>query len=95
MNMTVLELGGFFRLPEEFSGGLADAFRLLADYYEQSPDKRVVIPGGTIGPYDRTKQWNGFVDLVNNSEKRLLMRMGIWRFDDFEWEEANHGPATK
>ena len=33
--MRVLQLHTSFQLPDDFSGGLADAIRLMADYHEE------------------------------------------------------------
>lgn len=38
--MKIIEFGPtLFRLPDDFAGGVSEALRLLADYYESSPSQ--------------------------------------------------------
>lgn len=54
--MLIFIIGpGSFQLPDNFTGGLSDALRLVADYHEEQVAKRKaegrkLEPGGEISP---------------------------------------------
>jgi len=60
--MKILEIGPvLFKLPDDFSGGLSDALRLLADYHElpKTERKRLSRPSKRGTP-DRPKEYQAF-----------------------------------
>lgn len=81
--MKVLEIGPiFFKLPEGFTGSLADAIRVLADYHEsvKTEDREHCAPEEQPDPYEveRKKRWSGFLLAVKRG-KRVHGRMSVSR----------------
>lgn len=83
--MKVLTFGVlYFKLPDDFDGGLSDALRAFADYHDKVTD----LPGQEIGepqdpPADLTapeheqKVWERFWDMIHNEDRRVTGSAGL------------------
>ena len=71
--MRVLEVDGFFRLPDDWEGTFADALRLLADYHEgPGKERRELRPPKTT----RDDAWDKFLASTKESF-RVYMGIGL------------------
>ena len=62
--LTVLAFEGYFKLPNNFNGGLSDALRLMADYHDavKGTDKQDI--GGIIDKNNKPDLWGDFITAV-------------------------------
>ena len=73
--MKVLAIDSlFFKLPEDFEGGLSDALRSLADYHEQPAtaerQRREKAPDDALSWREfRTKLWKMFLEAVSEGNR--------------------------
>jgi|SRR5208283_2799184 len=81
--MKVLELSGFFRLPDDFYGTVSDAIRLLADYHESDgPSNPTRKCSHEDAPRTRKNAWEEFWKYaVTRNDGKVVMDIGISRFD--------------
>lgn len=75
--MKVLGLRGYFKLPNDFDGGLSDALRLLADYHDRpETKKRKEVSDGNADDY-----WAEFLNDIKNGN-RVTMGISISELKD-------------
>ncbi len=76
-NMKALGLRGYFKLPDDFNSGLADALRLLADYHEskEAKDKK------QVSDVDPENYWAEFLKDIKTGN-RVTMSISISELKD-------------
>lgn len=89
-NLKVLSIQNlFFKLPDDFDGGLVEALRILADYHEgilkfksELPieDRRRCVMEENIKEYDYDKVWYFFLEGLEN-QKMLASTLAISEYD--------------
>jgi hypothetical protein len=73
--MKVLNIDGlFFKLPDDFKGGLGDALRAMADYHDQpaTAERQRREKGfgeGTSHEEARSKMWALFLEAISNGDR--------------------------
>ena len=70
-NLKVLTVENFyFKLPDDFNGGLSDAIRLYADYHDEvkNTDKHEIDDNDEL-PKDSISMWYHFLDSIENGQK--------------------------
>lgn len=73
----------YFRLPDDFSGSISDALRLVADYHERSTipiSKQIPMPLDTPLSGAFAVMFDEFLDAAHDG-KRLVGMMQISDFD--------------
>lgn len=82
-NLKVLSIENlFFKLPDDFNGGLSEALRLLADYHDQvkDSDKHTVEDKKYI---DYDTAWYNFLKNLED-DKNMIGYLSISRFEGDE-----------
>ena len=74
--MRVLEVNGFFRLPDGWSGTFSDALRVLAEYHEGDDRKDTELTGNGDTERDRTSKWDSFLESIAEGF-RVDMAVGL------------------
>ena len=75
MKMKVLVIDAlFFRLPDDFEGGLSDALRAMADYHDDpvtlaGQEREVESDKGEPWRKMRDKMWYEFMDTVEGGQR--------------------------
>lgn len=100
--MKVLSFGVlYFKLPDDFEGGLSDALRAFADYHDQmigTPQQK--IGASQDPPADRTasehesKVWYEFWDLVQDGDTRVYGTAGLSQYPGKAHLDLNTGEPT-
>lgn len=70
-NLKVLFIKDFyFKLPDDFNGGLSDALRLYADYHDEvkNTDKHKIEDGEKLSE-DDVSIWYHFLDSIEKGQK--------------------------
>lgn len=82
--MKILKLGSLtFQLPEDFTGGLSDSLRLVADYIDLPKDQ---ISQETVTPCKSEDDiWEEFLRVHNNGRKLFITNVGLVQWVDNEW----------
>lgn len=85
----------YFKLPEDFIGGLSDALRLMADYHDEvkNTEKHEMEPS-FMSDKDRAKSddnWYRFLDILEKGQKFT----GIISISEYEDTNDNSGGIMK
>jgi hypothetical protein len=75
--VKVLEVRGFFRLPDDFVGGYNEALIEWAKYLGCSGENTITL--GDLSSDDRKSLWNDFLYLPDN--ERFIAAFGISEID--------------
>jgi len=86
-SMQILTMDGYFHLPNDFDGSIADAFRLYADYIE-SPKSNEIREVSTAKYADLSydDKWKEF-DKGVKAGFRFTGTRQLYRLDDDKWIE--------
>ena len=88
--MKVLSFGVlYFKLPDDFTGGLSEALRAMADYHDEKAGTPVQKIGGPRKASDdlsaiqhEEKIWGGFWTGVHAGEFRVYGHVGIAEYPE-------------
>lgn len=79
-NLKVLTIKDFyFKLPDDFDGGLSDALRLYADYHDEvkNTDKHTNDPVNKELSDTDIEMWYGFLDIIEGGNKKMIGNLSI------------------
>lgn len=100
--MKVLSFGVlYFKLPDDFEGGLSAALRAFADYHdEMTGTTRQEIglpqdpPADRTAPEHEAKVWEEFLDMVEKSERHVYGATGLAEYPGKVHLDLNTGEPT-
>lgn len=77
--MKVLQIDGYFLLPDDFEGSMSDAIELLAKYDREKEDILITNEGSL---------WDLFLQGMDRG-KRLTINKGIQKWTGTAWEQMD------